>query len=141
MLNTIRLFACSYYIEKYDEYIKSILSNKFNVLSSQEIYGDTYELAEEYVDGLYVTPIPELTDFAILIMDEIFTSREPMINWFDKMIHPVIDYANFTHIIIHTFNHNYEYIQHNNINIKYVPWKNYHELSDEIIQILKELSL
>lgn len=128
-MKTIRLFAHSNFLAKFDESVKNMLSNKFNVLPSCQIWGDTYDLCEKYED--------EPTDFAIFIMHEFLTDREPQTEWFSRMIHPVVDCAKFTYIILNTFDHNYDYSVADNICIKYVIWS--YELSDGVTQIIKEL--
>jgi hypothetical protein len=126
MLKTIRVFANPNFIEKHDNSIKNILSNKFNVLPSCRVYGDVYEFYEEDEHTA--------TDFALFIMHEFLTDREPQTEWFNRMIHPVIDCAKFTYIIIHSLfldNCDYSSIEKcNNIKIKYAPWivKSYDEI-------------
>lgn len=133
MKKTIRLFANPNFTEANDELIKNILSDRFNVLPSCKIYGDTYDLYEECDN--------KPTNFALFIMHEYLTDREPMMNWFNRMIHPVIDCANFTYIILYknTDNDYSEAEKFNNIKINYsVGYTN--KVSEDMIKILKEIS-
>src|SRR5579862_93463 len=130
--STVRLIAHGAFVNQYDADIKKILSNKFTVCESAKIYGDTYEFEDEYKNI-------EVTDYAIFIMYEYPTDREPIQEWFDRMIYPVINYAKFTYIILRTHSHSHEYKGQPNFNIKYVC--SYKSLYEEIIPILKELCI
>jgi hypothetical protein len=46
-----------------------------------------------------------------------------MVEWFDRMIHPIVDYAHFTYIILHSdYEYDYSSVEEkNNIEIIRIP--------------------
>ncbi len=115
MDNTIRIFAHQNLLEIYDKKIKNILYENFKVLRSCEIYDDNYEICGK-VSHL------ENTKYAILFMSDSYTNREPIIKWFNKMIHPITDYAEYTYIIMRSVRENFLFPLPNNVEVIYLTY-------------------